>query len=1028
MNDGESSKIVKIFHAARVLTKDERAAFLAKSCGDDETLRREVESLLESAEQTKNPLNSSVVPDVFRHLFDQNSELLPGKTLGHYQIVSSIGEGGMGEVYEAIDLRLNRKVALKSLPAYLIKNEEQVRRLRHEARAASALNHPNIVTIYELGQDDSRHFIAMERIDGETLRQKQLPIPFAEVLSVAIQVASGLSAAHQAGILHRDIKPENIMAAKDGSHLKILDFGISKFKEQQTISGDGPFRNAETTFTAGTLSYMSPEQARGEPLDARTDIFSLGVLLFELVAGDRPFSGENETEILRALLSDDDAPSLTNLRENIPADLERIIGKAVKKKRDERYQSAGDMLADLREFDRVAGSDLDDTQRANRMLTQYLSINAADRRALIPLTKLRYIKHHSDLERGERARELLGRSLRVGAAKAVASVLLVAIAATLVTAYYSVTDTWDEILLKDGHTRAVRQAAFSPDGRLLVSVGEDGKVIVWDFAKRMPLATFADHSKIATSVAFSPDGKRFATGGEDGKIILWNVANLTKEAVLNQLGQVISVAFSIDGQLLASASHESDPYKGRIILWSVRDWTMTREFPAMVGDYGLVIFEPATDHLISSCKQKWDIASGQELESDLPYNLNWMAIAPDKSGMVMMGSGGTVQYLRLIDHKVTEFHDAHQDSGRAAAFSPDGKYVVTGSDDVILWDAATMTKLARFEYDAVVWNVSFSPDGRWLVSTYGDGAVVVWDVKTRKRVANLNGPAAAVRGIAWSHDGKQIASASEDFSVIIWSAETGRKESVLLGPASRLTGVAFSPNGKQVISSAFDRELTTWDLGDQQLQTYDAGYAIYCVGYSRDNRWIATTTGVFDASDRRLIVDFSDVVGAEAKQMYGVAFSDDGRWLVGVSPAGYLSVLQTQTWRLVNQIKLDSQLVTISFSPDSKHFVTGEDEGAVRLWEVEPLRQVAVIGRHSSRIKSVAFSPNGREVCSAGDDQTIALWDVNARLLITKIGTHARPVLAVAFSPDGKRIASGEHDSSVRMYTRHRMLWGWRLN
>lgn len=1027
MNDDQLSRIEEIFHAARLLSGKERTTFLAQSCGDDETLRSEVESLLVCSEQTNSPLKSSVMGNVFRVLFDQDGESLPGKTLGHYQILKSIGEGGMGEVYAATDLRLNRKVALKSLPASLIKNEEQVRRLHNEARVASALNHPNIVTIYELGQEESMHFIAMELVEGETLRQKQLPLPFADVLSIGIQVASGLSAAHQAGILHRDIKPENIMAAKDGS-IKILDFGISKFTEQQVISDAGELTKADVTLAAGTLSYMSPEQARGESLDTRTDIFSFGVLLFELVAGERPFSGETETETLRQLLNHDDPPPLKNFRENVPADLKRIIGKALTKEKEERYQSAGEMLADLREFDRVAGSELDDTQRANRMLTQYLSIYAVDKRALIPLTNLRFIRRYSDLEKGERALELLKRSLRVGAVKVAGSVLLIAVVATLVTAYFSVTERWDEVVLKDGHTRAVRQTAFSPDGRLLVSVGEDNKVIVWDFAKRMPLATFTDHSMTATSVAFSPDGKWFATGGEDGKVIVWNAAKLTQETVLNQTGKVIAVAISADGRLLASASHESVPYNGRIILWSVDDWGKTREFPATVAEYGMLLFEPGSNHLISSRQQTWDVDTGRELGSDVPYSANWIAIKPDKTGIITMGSGGTVHYFSRIDHRVTQYSDIHQDSGRAAAFSPDSKFLATGSDDVILWDAATMTKLARFEYDAIVWNVCFSPDGRWLVSSHGDGAIVIWDVEDRRRVANLNGQAAAVRGIAWSPDGKQIVSASEDRSVIIWNAETGRKETVLLGPTARLTGVAFSRNGERIGSSSFSRELTVWDRSSQQHRTFDPGYPTYCIAFSADIRWIATTTGVFDAFDGHLIVDFRNVVGREGSQMYGVAFSDDGRWLVGVSPLRFLSLFETGTWRLVDKIGIDSQLIAVSFSPDSKYFVTGEDEGAVRLWEVEPLRQVAVVGRHSSRIKSVSFSPNGTEVCSAGDDQNIALWGVNARRLVTKIGTHAQPVLAVAFSPDGKRIASGEHDASVRVYSRHRTLWGWPLN
>jgi WD40 repeat protein len=528
-------------------------------------------------------------------------------------------------------------------------------------------------------------------------------------------------------------------------------------------------------------------------------------------------------------------------------------------------------------------------------------------------------------------------------------------------------------------------------------------------------------------VAFSPDGKWFATGGEDGKVIIWNVANLAKEVVLNQPGKVIAVAFSIDGRLLASASHESEPNKGRILLLSVGDWRKTREFSATVPNYGVLRFKPRTNHLVSSGRQTWDVETGRELPSDLPYRVNWMATAPDNRGIIMMGSGNNVQYFNLTDHKVTEYPGVHQDHGRAAAFSPGGKYLATGSDDVVLWNAATMTKLARLKYDSIVWNVSFSPDGHWLVSTHGDGAIMIWDVEDRNQVASLNGHSGPVGAVAWASNGKQIASASEDRSVVIWNAETGQKESVLLGANSRLTGVAISKDAELISTSSFEREIAIWERG-QKSSVYDAGRTTYCVAFSPDKRWIATTTAVFDVSDGHLIVDFYRIGPNGRGQMYGVAFSDDGRWLVGVSPYGFLSLFETATWRLVNKIPIDSQLTTVSFSPDSKHFVTGEDEGVVRLWEVDPLRQVALVGRHSSRVKSVAFSPNGREVCSAGDDQTIALWDVNARRLITKIGTHARPVLAVAFSPDGKRIASGEHDSSVRVYSRHRTLWGWQMN
>lgn len=276
MMDERSRQIEEIFHAALELDAGARAAFLAIACGHDETLRLEVESLLHYKELTQSPLDAPVVDQAFRALAESDGESLIGKTIAHYQILSRIGEGGMGEVYAALDQRLNRKAALKFLPASFIEDDEQVRRLHHEARTASALNHPNIVTIYELGQSESLHFIAMEFVEGQTLRQKvSAPMPFHEVLNAAIQVASGLAAAHRAGVLHRDIKPENVVFGNDG-FVKILDFGIAKFKERTRTGGSAATAwtaGNPTSVAAGTLSYMSPEQARGEALDARTDIF-----------------------------------------------------------------------------------------------------------------------------------------------------------------------------------------------------------------------------------------------------------------------------------------------------------------------------------------------------------------------------------------------------------------------------------------------------------------------------------------------------------------------------------------------------------------------------------------------------------------------------------------------------------------------------------------------------------------------------------------------------------------------------------
>ncbi|HVS82180.1 MAG TPA: serine/threonine-protein kinase [Pyrinomonadaceae bacterium] len=275
-----------------------------------------------------------------------------GTYLGRYEIRSKIGAGGMGEVYLARDTKLDRRVALKILPADVSSNQDRMRRFVQEAKAASALNHPNIITIYEIEQIDSVNFIAAEFIDGETLRQrmKGVPIKLGEVLDVAAQIASALAAAHAAGIVHRDIKPENIMLRRDGI-VKVLDFGLAKLTAHESTNID---TEAATKFKTdagmvmGTAIYMSPEQARGMPIDVRTDIFSLGIVLYEMVAGRLPFEGSTSSEVLASILSEKEPQPLARYSREVPAELERIVSKALRKNRDQRYQTIQDLLLDLK--------------------------------------------------------------------------------------------------------------------------------------------------------------------------------------------------------------------------------------------------------------------------------------------------------------------------------------------------------------------------------------------------------------------------------------------------------------------------------------------------------------------------------------------------------------------------------------------------------------------------------------------------------------------------------------------------------
>jgi serine/threonine protein kinase/Tol biopolymer transport system component len=344
-------KVKEVFQAALDRAPVDRPAFLTSACGSDESLLREVESLLASHEKDGSFIDSPAYQLAAEMLVDEQAGLKPGQSIGSYEIVSFISRGGMGEVYLAQDKRLGRRVALKLLPGLVTKHAEALRRFEQEARAASALNHPNIITMYEIGEVNSTLMIAMELVEGETLRTSLAThaLNLNDALNVAIQIADALAAAHKAGIIHRDIKPENIMIRPDG-YVKVLDFGLAKLSENKATSPEDPTRALIKTgagVVMGTAQYMSPEQARGHDVDARTDIFSLGAVLYEMIASGPPFQGETASDVIASILKTE-PPPIRHPSEEIPAELKRIVSKALEKDREDRYQTVKDLLIDLR--------------------------------------------------------------------------------------------------------------------------------------------------------------------------------------------------------------------------------------------------------------------------------------------------------------------------------------------------------------------------------------------------------------------------------------------------------------------------------------------------------------------------------------------------------------------------------------------------------------------------------------------------------------------------------------------------------
>lgn len=854
-------QIDRIFEAALARPAGERAAFLDQACAGNAELRAEVESLI-AHEDPGDFMEAPPFQDATHVLAEDARNSLIGQTIGSYQILKSLGAGGMGEVYLALHVRTSRKVALKLLPATFVKDDQRVQRFQQEARTVLALNHPNIITVYDIEQVGEVHLIASEVIEGETLRQRlsRAPLKLAEALDVAIQVAGALAAAHGTGVVHRDIKPENIMLRPDG-FVKVLDFGLAKLTERQGLAASSglPTRamiKTETGMVMGTANYMSPEQARGLEVDARTDIFSFGVVLYEMLTGNMPFAGETKSDVMAAILQNE-PPPLARYWPDAPEALEWIVTKTLTKDTDERYQTAKELLTDLKRLKRRSDYQLEaarfgstpsgdsasvvksSEETTNKTAAQPVASTAESTRTM---SSAEYVV--SEIKRHKRSIIFAVGGIAVLAAIIVTGVILgLRYLRHAPVATGSTAQPFGQMkVTRLTSTGNASWAAISPDGRYLVHVtGGAGKQSLL----LRHIATGSDKEIVTSNgddfswVTFSPDGSYVlycrvdsgayplyqvpVLGGPPKKLISEDAdtpptfsPDGKRFAIVRgqpQAGEVSLVLANADG----TAEQPLRKYKLSDFaptVWPFPSWSpdgetiafahRTRELGERVTNVVTISVKDGTEKRITS--QRWALIGA----------LAWLA---DGSALIITAADPESYPSRQIWYvsypggearRIT--NDANNYLGLNLTADSTALAAVEAEQTSKVWiapngDAAQATQLTSNRSDGIL-GVAFTPDGRIVYTSSARAYQDLWIMNADgSDQRQLTTDAKGNSGPVVSSDGRYIVFASNRAGTLnIWRMDIDGGNPKQLTSGSRDQRPALSPDGQSVFYTANESE------------------------------------------------------------------------------------------------------------------------------------------------------------------------------------------------------------------------------
>jgi WD40 repeat protein/serine/threonine protein kinase len=1030
-------------------------------------------------------------------------EFQSAMALGDFRIIREIGRGGMGVVYEAEQLSLGRRVALKVLPFAGALDARQLQRFKNEAQAAAHLHHTNIVPVHAVGCERGVHYYAMQFIEGRTLaevirelrqqaglqadegvarRGAESPEPtvspsaaalrplrlcaqpsssttppvaqlstqhsglstqhFRQVASWGIQAAEALEYAHDQGIIHRDIKPANLLVDAKGN-LWITDFGLARVQSDANLTMTGDL--------LGTLRYMSPEQALGKrgTVDERTDIYSLGVTLYELLTLEPAFPGNDRRQLLRQITEEEPRPP-RRVNPTIPKELETIILKAIGKTPESRYTTAQGLAEDLRHW--LAGEPIK-ARRSNAWerlvkwvkrkpaVAALLLVTGVASLALVgagvALFSFQIAQEQRKRAEAERDKatfhEYFHYITRVHAGWREGNMVQVE---GLLEACPPDRRSWEwyylrrlchkDLLTLKGHTSWGMTVAYSPDGKLLASSGTDQTVKLWDTATGKVIREWRGHEDAVNDVAFSPDGSRLASASYDRTVMVWDVRTGQEQLKLEgHKRRVLSVKFSPDGTRLATGSADR----------TVKVWDAVNGQEALIlpDDHPLAVFgvafSPDGKWLASASEDGTikirDATTGRAIRT-LPHTggAYRVAFSPDGTRLANTGEDGKVKVWDVANGVLTQTLQG-MTGGSSLAFSPDGTRLAAGSADqsVKVWDLAAgpEASLTLRGHTSAVFSVAFHPDGTRLASTSADQTVKIWGLTREPDVQTLRGHARAVRSVVFDARGQRLASASEDGTVKLWDTATGQARLTLPGHPDAFWSVAFNPDGSQLASGDYGRSgsVRIWNLATgQEARRFDHPGGARSVAFPpTDGNRLASggedgTVRLWDLTTGAVLLTLPGHSGA----VRSLAFSPNGRRLASRGEDRTIYVWDVATGRPLLRFQGGDRFVgDVAFSPEGNHLAIG-DGPRVKVWDATTGQVILSLISHSNVVRQVVFSPDGARLASASLDGTVKVWDAVSGQEAFTLRGHVGRVLSVVFSPDGHQLATAGGDGTVKVW------------